>query len=696
MNTGDTIDGGAGTDTLSATLSGGLATSTITNVENLVLTDLAAGEVVFSTSSATYISGVQSVKYVQSAGDITLTRIVDAASVTLENVVDDVTITFADTVLAGTNDTFTLNVSGFVLAGDNGGENIDVGSVSDTDGDIETLVINATGAASDFNDLDSAFVEVSTVTVNGSAAVDFGATAAFTSLATFNSTASTGGMTLLLGADGVSGTTNTKTLTFGTGADSLDLGVLAPADIGVLTVDMGAGADTVDLDDYADTTMVISGGEGTDTLVSAAVITAANATTISGFETFELGANAGTQVMSDLATGNTFTTLTAGAATTTFTNVGAAVTTFNLKGGVATTAATLTKLIDGSADSLTVKATTADAGLTGDLSIDEIETVTFDSSAFNLVVAGDITSTDLTSVTLVGTNLITLGANGAKEFSSTKIATLNATGVTGTEAVNVFAINNTVAMTVTGPASTGTFTLDTGSGADIITAGSGILDVDAGAGDDTITGGALADVLEGDAGNDTITGGEGADYIGGGAGVDTITLTETTVLADEVELSVGAANYDKIIGFDVGGTTTDDNLSALQATFGWNATDGTTTVLLSTGTTLGAADAAADSNIITISTNVAGGTFAAFMAGTMTEATMEANVITALGLTGALDAAAVVMVLVDDGTHTGVFKFTGADAATDDAVDAAEIEIMGVLSGIADATSILVGDILFT
>jgi hypothetical protein len=296
------IDGGAGTDTLSATLNGGLATSSITNVENLVLTDLSAGTVVFSTSSATYISGVQNVKYVQSAGDITLTRIVDAASVTLEGVVDDVTITFADTVLSGSNDTFTLNVSGFVLAGGNGFENIDVGSVSDTDGDIETLVINATGAGSDFNDLDAAFVEVATVTVNGSADVDFGVTAAFTSLATFNSSASTGGMTLLLGADGVSGTTNAKTLTFGAGDDSLDLGVLAPADIGVLTVDMGAGDDTVDLDDYADTTMVISGGAGTaDTLVSAAVITAANATTISGFETFEFGASGDTQVMSDLS-----------------------------------------------------------------------------------------------------------------------------------------------------------------------------------------------------------------------------------------------------------------------------------------------------------------------------------------------------------------------------------------------------------
>ena len=90
------------------------------------------------------------------------------------------------------------------------------------------------------------------------------------------------------------------------------------------------------------------------------------------------------------------------------------------------------------------------------------------------MVAGDLTTTDLTSVVLTGKNLITLGNNGTKEFSSTKIATIDASGVTGTEAVNVFAINNTVAMTVTGPATTGKFTFDGGSGIDTVTAGGGV------------------------------------------------------------------------------------------------------------------------------------------------------------------------------------------------------------------------------
>jgi len=99
---------------------------------------------------------------------------------------------------------------------------------------------------------------------------------------------------------------------------------------------------------------------------------------------------------------------------------------------------------------------------------------------------------------------------------------------------------------------------------------------------------------------------------------------------------------------------------------------------------------------VTISTNVAAGTFDSFLAGTMTEADMEANVITALGLTGSLDTAAEVLVFVDDGEDTGVFQFSGDDAGTDDLATAGEIQIMAILDGLGDATDIASGDVLFT
>ena len=693
-NSTDTLAGGDGTDSFSATIAAAVtpAAGGVTGIENLTLTNVAGASttVTFSTATVTGIDDVTSITNLGStaSSDLVLTRVVDLAEVTLENTVAATTITFADTVLAGTADTFTLNVNGNTGA-------INIGNSSGAGTGIETLVINSNGATSTFSavNLDAT---PATVTIKGSAALDLNAAAAFPKMATLNAGDFTGDLDILLGADTVTGTADAKTLTFGSGNDDLDLGALDPGQIGVLTVNMGAGNDATDLDNYADTTMVIDGGDGTDSLTTATAITAANGTLISNYETFIFGQNAGTQDLSLLATNSSFTSVNASAATTTMNNAGANVATLNLVGGVATTAATFDRLIDNTTNALTVKATTANMTLTGDLTIDDEETVTFDSSSFDLVVQGDIATADATSIILTGDNIITLGANGSKEFSSVKITSIDASGVTGSEAVSVFAINNTSAMTVTGPASTGTFIFDGGTKADTITAGGGIMDVDAGAGDDIITGGAKADILEGDGGADTITGGAAADYIAGGAGRDVIDLTETTAAVDEVELSSGATTVDKITGFLAGGVTGADNISALQATHGFNSTDGTSTVLLSTGATLKAADNAADSNIATISTNVAAGTFDSFLAGTMTEASMEANVITALGLTGALDAAAVVLVFVDDGEDTGVIKFTGNDAGTDDLAATTEIEIMAVLDGIADATDIVVGDVLMT
>ena len=648
--------------------------------------------VTFSTAAATNISGVTHITNVGSTKDLDLVRVTELAEITLNNLsvtTEDTRITFADSVLAGTDDTLTLNVNGA-----NGTINIGA-ATGEAGAGIENLIINATGSSSTFSavNLDAT---AATVTVKGSANLDLNAAAAFPKMTTFDSSASTGDVDILLGADTVTGTTDAKSLTFGSGADDLDLGALGPAEIGVLTVSMGAGNDSVDLDDFADATMVIQGGEGTDELETAATIAAANGTKITGFETFKYGANAGTQSMAAISSNTGFTKIIQNAATVTITNMDAGTNTIELVGGVAATAGTFSRLIDSTTNSITVKATTANQAYTGDISLADEETITFDSSAFDLVIVGDLTTTDLTSVVLTGSNLITLGANGSKEFSSTKIATLDASGVTGTEAVNVFAINNTVAMTVTGPASTGKFTFDGGSGADTVTAGGGILDVDALGGDDILTGGAKADVLDGGAGNDTITGGEGADDITGGAGVDTITLTETTAAADDVLLSAGGANYDVIVGFLAGNGTGADTLSAPDGTFAWQGDSGNDgTIAVSSGATVLAAKTADDDfTVATITTNMAANTLDNFVAGLITEADLEANAITALSATATgIVATDHHMYIVDDGEDTAIFKF---EAAVTNTITAAELELMAILDGVADATTVVAGDLDFT
>jgi predicted phosphoribosyltransferase len=141
-------------------------------------------------------------------------------------------------------------------------------------------------------------------------------------------------------------------------------------------------------------------------------------------------------------------------------------------------------------------------------------------------------------------------------------------------------------------------------------------------------------------------------------------------------------------------------LSALDATYTWFGTgavgnnDGV--IAVSTAATIAAAEVADDNaTVYTISTNVAAGTFADFMAGTITEAEMEAAVITAFGnTTTTMPNTDITMIFIDDGVNTGVFRFVSADG-TANAMAASELEIMAVLVGVSNATTIVAADILF-
>jgi Ca2+-binding RTX toxin-like protein len=197
-----------------------------------------------------------------------------------------------------------------------------------------------------------------------------------------------------------------------------------------------------------------------------------------------------------------------------------------------------------------------------------------------------------------------------------------------------------------------------------------------------IGGSAGADVITTGAGADTISGGGGVDSINGGAASDIIVLGDST----------DGNNYDQITGY----TTTADDIQALQSVHGWNSTANTTTVALQTGASVKAADANGDGNILTLSGNVATHTYATFMAGTSNYAQLETAAATAMGDTGALDSAAIVLVAIDDTAHTGLWQFTSGDNTTDDATATTEIELIGILVGVTDATALVVGDFVFT
>ena len=567
-----------------------------------------------------------------------------------------------------TNGTDTVKLTATVTA------DTQVVELNDANDNIESAQITLRGAFTTNLDVDATSFLTSLTVTGGAADESLVITNAHTS-ATFDMSGVASDITVTVGA-------GTQTLTTGAGDDAVTMAT------GRKTVNLGAGDDTLsttvaELGTATASWDTIVAGAGTDTLslTSMAAVPAEAALGLSGFERLKVtdaaAAAAATINMGVFA--DAISRITIGDTdddVLTLSNVATAFSDLRFDASAeADTEATLTRIADSSSNALTVTMTGGEAVKT--LTVDNEELLTITSTNTTGVTVTTLNAADVTTLTLSGAaDVIITDAIGG----SVVLATVDASNLAGAATVN--ASNSLVAITATGNALTG-----------------GIFTFTGASGNDVITGGLAADVLSGAAGRDTITGGAGADYINGGAGRDTITLTETTAAADEVELAVTAANYDVITGFSAGGGAANDNLSALDATYTWFGdgianTDGT--VALISAASLKAAKVADDDfTVATISTNVAAGTFADFVSGVISEAEMEAAVIAGMGATGALVATDIVMVLIDDGTSTGVFRFTGGDAATDDVVDAAEIDIMAILVGVSNATTVLAGDILF-
>ncbi|MFS0738101.1 calcium-binding protein [Sphingomonas sp. 1P06PA] len=133
--------------------------------------------------------------------------------------------------------------------------------------------------------------------------------------------------------------------------------------------------------------------------------------------------------------------------------------------------------------------------------------------------------------------LINFNFNGPEVGSGTPITlTLDGTGtgtasdgtsITGFESINLFL------------ADTGDNVIDTGNVTASITAGAGNDRLTTGSGNDQLFGGAGDDVLTGGAGNDSFTGGAGVDVINGAEGDDTVNVNVATDGADFVNLGSG-------------------------------------------------------------------------------------------------------------------------------------------------------------
>jgi copper chaperone CopZ len=216
FNTGDTINGGAGEDTLSLIVTSGAAVTpgSITNVENISIQAISNVNIDMSNAS-----GVEEVEL----------RGVNNGFVSLFNLGEVV-----DAVFTNTNTDVGLYYDASVTSGSTDVQNVSVinsdGVFIDSTG-VETLAITATGeSALGFQQND-----IETVTVAGAGNLEFNNSV---NVDTFDASASTGDVNVDFGgADQV--------VTGGAGADTFDFGgSLQSAD----TVSGGAGNDTVLVD----------------------------------------------------------------------------------------------------------------------------------------------------------------------------------------------------------------------------------------------------------------------------------------------------------------------------------------------------------------------------------------------------------------------------------------------------------------
>ncbi len=569
FDTLDTLDGGAGTDTLviSSNTTGTAMAASVANIENIIFAASAAG-----TLSLQGASGYEKVEIRSTTADNTVTNIVVGTDIAVTNVGNQtLTFTAATTGYTGTADSSTLTLNG-VAHTDAGADslvlmagvetyNVVVAGASTVDtlnsGTATKLVISGAGNLTIYEGTDAQVVNVDASAMTGALAIESrGAAAPDATVA---------------GVDVVD-----YTMTGGSGNDTLDMTLSVTAD--EILVDGGAGDDTIVI---AATPVnagaaiagdIIKGGTGADILtadvdlVDTAAVTAA-LTGISGIEKLNLsGAMGGsdTVTMSNLSADFNSVRISSATSTALTLNMGAGAQTVGIKVATGLAAAdTLTVDAAGSAttDSLTItnELTTGQfAAADADITVTDFETVTLDTGSYatpTVQTMGVLNVGAANALVLTGSNGLTI-QNG----DAVTAKTIDASGMSG-----AFNMGNTAA-------AAGLVTLTGGDGADTLR-GDAASTISGGAGADTIVGGSGIDTLSGGSGNDTITSGAGNDTIDGGLGDDTLTLAGDITSADVIDggegtdtLSLTSAGVAVIDGYDVStANTLNANLSNVEA-----------------------------------------------------------------------------------------------------------------------------------
>ena len=484
---GDVIDGGEGNDTFKLSVSGdaggadSITAIQTSNVETLSINNFEenAGA---TTINMALMKGVTTVGLSSSkdTGDTILTNVDTLDTVQYKQGSGDLTVTYAAAVVAGAADSVNVHVDGqtagtLTLAG------------------IETLNFTASGTKSTITTVTA--TSATAMTLSGD--VKLTVSTAPATLQSIDLSASTGGSSITIAPSSV------LAVTGGSGNDALNLTTTLST---LTSFNGGDGVDTLTITDADDLTKFTAPGVTNVEVLSAATgdATSYDASLISGIVSL---------VATDLTGGSelTFSNMDATTSNVTITTGS----TGNINGTLA---------IDGTDDTLnlTLGHTGGAAFTIANTDFDDHETINVVNSAVgNAVTITSFDADNASTLNFSGNKAVTI----TLEAGTTNVTTIDASGFTGTGALVMTAGRGSLSV---GQTITGGGYNDTLYGA---TYGDTIK---GGAGNDTIYGGGLGDTIHGGAGNDTIYGQAGIDTIEAGAGNDTIMVTTAAQFEDLV------------------------------------------------------------------------------------------------------------------------------------------------------------------
>lgn len=535
MNDFDTVDGGAGNDTLEVYTDDALK-GTFTNIENLVVagTTAAASYDLSSFSKSFTLKADADTEVTDVTGQKLVLDGVGAKALTVKMAADQASVELVSQNRSGDN-TFTLE-SGAALKSvnltlDEAASSVKFGGARAAS--IETLAVKAVESST----ADVATVDLGNlsglkdITVTGDASVTLNAVDTATELEILNASNATGGVTV----DGK--LANTAAFTGGAGNDTITLGVSTQAH------DMGAGDDTVKITEALGKGVSINGGDGIDTLEMTTNIAKdfRVGDAITGFETLKLTTGTDTVDMDNFGDINH---VIAGSQAATIKNIDSNGTIeFNDNGAAMTVTVKDADIADNTSDVLNV--TIADDGdvTVQKLTVANVENINITADDTDLVTGGTAATHTLTlaadkatSVTVSGDAKLTLNLDAV----STAIKDINASENTGGLTVDLSSTPKGV--TVTGSSAADEITL----GAQTVATG--------GEGKDTFTVTATemtkyATITDFGAG-DTITMGSAANKLG-----EAISLQDTAQFADYVNEAVKGNSTNNVSWFTFGENT---------------------------------------------------------------------------------------------------------------------------------------------